>query len=246
MEENVEKKENKAKIAGNVIFYTLLGILLILAGFSITTKITKGRVGNSQYLVVISSSMDGEKQYYETEDGTKYYYDIPTIPVNSLIKIDLIADGKEEEFYSSLKKGDVLTFNYVPLNNVTITHRIVEDPVDVGNGVYKYVVRGDAVEESEIQTLYSDGRTGEIIGKVTFTSLPLGQIYSFLSSRVGRLVLIIIPASCVCIYEIVKIGYIVNKGRKEKIEAEKQDKEKEIEELKKQLEEMKKEQKVED
>lgn len=233
----IKKSKRALKITGNVIFYVVLAFFLVLAGFSITSRVTNGRIGDSQYLVVISGSMDGEKQ----EE-----YDIKTIPVKSLIKVDLVKEGKEEDFYSNLKKGDVLTFNYVSLNNTTITHRIIEDPIKQADGVYKYILKGDAVEgDSDIQTLYSDGRTGEILGKVSFVSLPLGQIYFFMSSKVGTLVLVILPSSAICIFEIAKIIYLVSENkRKKKEEITKEEtnkKDKEIEELKRQLEEAKKE-----
>lgn len=247
MEENTKKKRNKAlKIMGNVIFYTVFAFFFAVACFSVTSRLTGGRIGDSQYLVVVSSSMAGEKQ----EE-----YDIKTIPVKSLIKVDLIKDGKEDEFYSSLKKGDVITFNYIPLDNNTITHRIISDPTRLEDGTYVYELKGDAVEgEGNIQTLYSDGRNGEILGKVSFVSLPLGEMYFFISSKVGTVVLVILPSSAICVFEIAKIIYVVSENNRKKKEAvelaeketkakEIEDKNKEIEELRRQLEEAKKENK---
>lgn len=198
-----------------------------------TFRLTKGKIGNSQYLVVISGSMDGERQDYEIE----------RVPIKSFIKVDLIEEGKEEEFYSSLKKGDVLTFNYLPLNNTTITHRIVEEP-ELLDGVYRYTLKGDAVEGDDTQTLYSDGRTGEILGKVSFVSVPLGYFYFFVSSKVGTLVLIILPCSAICIFEIARIIYMVSedkrKKKEEKQKKETDEKDQKIKELERQLEEAKK------
>lgn len=231
--EKTEKRKSKRalKITGNVIFYGVLAFFVVVAGFSVTSRITKGRIGDSQYLVVVSQSMDGEKQEQ---------YDIKTVPVKSLIKVDLV---KNDDFYSSLKKGDVITFNYLPLNNVTITHRIIEDPLLLSDGTYQYTVKGDAVD-GDTQTLYSDGRTGEILGKVTFVSLPLGQIYLFMSSKVGTLTLVVLPCSAICIFEIAKIIYLVSENNRKKkelaINEEKDKKDREIEELRKQLEEAKK------
>lgn len=227
--DNVSKKTAWKRVR-DIIYFLFLGFFLILAAISVTSRITKGKIGNTQFLVVASGSMDGEKQ----KD-----YDIKTIPVKSLIAVDLIQDGKEDEFYSSLKKGDVLTFNYVSLNNETITHRIVEDPVQIENGVYKYILRGDAVEETQTQTLYSDGRSGEIIGKVKFVNLPLGQMYFFISSKIGTLILVVLPCSLIAIIEICKIIYLISENRSRKKEEEtnaiKEEKDKEIEELKRQL-----------
>ncbi len=232
--ENNQKTKNKkiAKKVGNVLFYVCLSVIFVFAAFSLTSRFTGGRIGDSQFLVVVSSSMDGEPQ----EE-----YEIKKIPVKSLIKVDLIKDGEEKTFYSSLKKGDVLTFNYLALNNATITHRIIEEPTLLSDGeTYQIKLRGDAVEgEGNIQTVYSDGRTGEVIGKVSFVSLPLGQIYFFVSSKVGMLVLIVLPCSAVCIFEIAKIIYVISESKrkeKEKANQEMQNqKDKEIEELKAKL-----------
>ena len=233
--ENNQKTKNKkiAKKVGSILFYACLSVIFVFAAFSLTSRFTGGRIGDSQFLVVVSSSMDGEPQ----EE-----YEIKKIPVKSLIKVDLIKDGEEKTFYSSLKKGDVLTFNYLALNNVTITHRIIEEPTLLSDGeTYQIKLRGDAVEgEGNIQTVYSDGRTGEVIGKVSFVSLPLGRIYFFMSSKVGMLVLIVLPCSAVCIFEITKIIYVVSESKrkdKEKANQEIQNqKDKEIEELKAKLE----------
>ncbi len=235
--ENVDKKNEKKifKLIGNIVFYICLCFVFLLAIFSIFTRVTKGKIGSSQFLVVISSSMDGNEEDYE----------IKSIPVKSLIKINLIEEGKEDEFYSSLKKGDVLTFNYIPLNNVTITHRIVSDPEVLDDGVIKYELRGDAVEgEGNIQTLYSDGRTGEILGKVSSVSLVFGNMLYFVTSKVGTIVLVILPSTAICIYEISKIIYVISENKRKKREQEQLEesnkKDREIEELKRQLEEAKK------
>lgn len=228
-QKNTESKKNPVKIVLNIIFYVLVAILLFFAAISITTRITKGKIGSSQYLVIISSSMEGEE---------KEEYDIKTIKVKSLIKIDLV---KDDNFYSSLKKGDVITFNYIYLGNETITHRIVEDPI-LDKGVYKYKVQGDAVSD-DYQTLYSDGRTGEIIGKVTFVSYPIGLFYFFINSKVGMVVLVILPSSAICIYEIFKVIFIISERKRvqkeEVVNKTVEEKDAEIERLKKLLDEKK-------
>ena len=80
-----KKKQSIWKRILNVLFYVLLGILFVLACISMTFRLTKGKIGNSQYLVVISGSMDGERQDYEIE----------SVPIKSFIKVDLIEEGKE-------------------------------------------------------------------------------------------------------------------------------------------------------
>ena len=220
------------RISGNVLFYLLLVLLLLLAGLSITSRVTGGRIGNSQYLVVISSSMDGEEQSE---------YPIKTIPIGSLIKDEV--NDNSDAFYSSLKKGDILTFNYTSLGNETITHRIIEDPVKTEDGTFRYVVKGDAVED-DCQVLYSDGRSGEIIGKVVSVNLPLGKFMLFLTSKKGMAFCVIIPCTLGFCFEIYRIFSYVFLEKKKKTDEKKnealQAKDKEIEELKKQLAEQEK------
>lgn len=231
-----EKKEKKSivKIILNIFFYVILVILILFAGVSIASRVNNGKIGSHQFLVVISASMDGEEQ----EE-----YDIKTIPVKSLIGVKL--NTYDNEFYSSLKKGDVLTFNYVSLNNETITHRIVEDPEILDDGIYKFTLKGDAVSGNEYQYLYSDGRSGEIIGKVTFVSYPLGVLYFFISSKIGTVVLVIIPSTLICLYEIYRIVFLLGKEKSKKDEAKEdkvEEKDKQIQELQKQIDELKKQQ----
>lgn len=229
---NKGKIKTVFRITGNILFYILLVVLLFLAGLSITSRVTGGRIGNSQYLVVISASMDG---------GEQKEYPIKTIPVGALIKDEV--NDNSDAFYSSLKKGDVLTFNYISLGNETITHRIIEEPVKRDDGTYRYVVKGDAVDDDS-QVLYSDGRTGEIIGKVVSVNLPLGKFMLFLTSKKGMAFCVIIPCTlgfCFEIYKIFDYIYLEKKKKNdEKKEADLEAKDKEIEELKKQLEEKKK------
>lgn len=226
-----EKKPKKwLKILSDVLFMVLLVIIAFFAVIAITSRVTGGKIGNHQYLVVVSSSMDGEEQKE---------YDIKTIPIKSLIKVECVPDKEDEQasFYSSLKVGDVLTFNYLDLGNATITHRIIEVNV-LKDNVYQYIVKGDAVE-NDTQTLYSDGRTGEIIGKVVSTNGFIGHIYYFINQPIGMVAVIIIPASLLCIYEIGKVIYLLMDDRKKKkaqaIENEARKKDEEIEMLKKKL-----------
>ena len=74
----------------------------------------------TDYKIVISGSMDGEP---------RGQYDIPTIPVGSMVFIHKVPSGDGAEgFYASLEVGDVLTFDYshpVSHEDMVVTHRII-------------------------------------------------------------------------------------------------------------------------
>jgi signal peptidase I len=227
-----KKKKSPWKIVGDVAFWVLAGFLLVLACLSITLRATGGHIGDSEYRIVISGSMDGEKKDYP----------ISTIPVGSLVKIqDVPSDtAKAQTFYSDLKEGDVLTFHYFVYTAEkgetieTITHRIIK--ITETNGVYTYVCKGDAVEGNDVQTLTSDG--GSIIGKVTYVNHGLGVFYTFQTSKTGMIILIIVPCFAVCAYEVGKIIYIITAEKKEKAMAKKNEqdeKDRKIKELEEQL-----------
>lgn len=110
--------------------------------------------------LVVSSSMDGEKTDYE----------IPTIPLNSLIMIKLL----DESEHGDIEIGDVITFKR---GGKLIVHRVVEIEEIEGSG-YKFITKGDAnlVVDSPV---YSD----MVAGKVTGLSLYAGKLVAMSKSH---------------------------------------------------------------
>ncbi len=142
--------------------------------------------------VVVSGSMDGEPRNYE----------ISTIPVSSLVVIHKV---NNDNFYSSLKVGDVLTFNYtspVSKENMVVTHRITD--IKESSGVYTYTLKGDSVADDPTngssQVITSD--SGKIIGKVVGVSHWLGLLVVFLSTLTGKICLIAIPCVLLIVFEL--------------------------------------------
>lgn len=104
----------------------------------------------------------------------------PTISAGSLVIFDK-GITKEE-----LQVGDIIIFHYAPYGDVPITHRII-DIVKNGDTI-QYICKGDA--SSGLQTISS----GDVIGKITFTSMFLGNLLTFIQTPsvliIGSLVLI--------------------------------------------------------
>ena len=142
--------------------------------------------------VVVSGSMDGEPRDYE----------ISTIPVSSLV---LIHKVNSDDFYQSVKIGDVLTFNYthpVSKENMVVTHRITD--IRESSGVYTYTLKGDSVADDPTngssQIVTSD--SGDIIGKVVGVSHWLGILIIFMSTWTGKICLITIPCVLLIVFEL--------------------------------------------
>ena len=176
------------------------GYVALINGGSLNLSDTEARV-------VVSGSMDGEPRDY----------DIRTIPTGSLVLIHPVDD------YSSLKVGDVLTFDYIhptSFESMVVTHRIVG--IDVDDEIYTYMLTGDSIADDptngSIQVVTSD--SGDIHGKVVGTSLLLGQLVVFLSSWTGKLCLVVIPCLILVFSEMANIVRILRSGGEEDVPAE--------------------------
>ena len=97
-----------------------------------------------------------------------------------------------------LVTGDIITFYSTnPLyGGRPITHRIVER---LASG--EFVVKGDANEEADPETVPSEN----IIGKVIIKAPGLGKLQFFVASKSGWLIAIIIPALAIIVYDIYKL-----------------------------------------
>ena len=121
-------------------------IVIVIVAFSAYTMYDLNgksfNFSNSEMRIVVSGSMDGEPQPY----------DIPTIPVNSVI---IIKHMSQEQVSKDLEVGDVIAFN---VNGKIITHRIIEK-----NDLTKtFTTKGDANMGAE--TVPYAIVTGEVVG----------------------------------------------------------------------------------
>ncbi len=164
---------------------------------------------DTQRLIVISSSMDGEPR---TE------YEIETIPVGSMVFVTEVPDGasERESFYESLRVGDILTFNYThPISHerMVVTHRIVE--ISSSGGSYTYTMAGDSIVDdptnSSVQIVTSD--SGDIIGKVTGVSVWLGYLATFMSEWYGKVLIVLIPCAIIIASEAGNIVRVLRGGK---------------------------------
>ena len=255
-EEKTEvKKEKKEHSKAYRIVNIILDVLFVaFAAFAITAIIFRnttsnnkdGRSINGNQLRTIETASMAENNHIDPE--TYKTYEIKTLPVNTLINIKEVSKKNPEKFYDDLKVGDVLTFVYYTTINgsrgqYVFTHRLIEKE-EVTDG-YRLTLMGDAEQPSGgTQTVYTNPVTAEqsfsyVLGKVTWSNHPVGEVVSFLKSRNGILFLVIIPCSALFLYEIGKIIFIVVKDKKNKKALATQEKmdssQAEIESLKAQL-----------
>ncbi|MBQ8319673.1 MAG: hypothetical protein IJX81_02230 [Clostridia bacterium] len=231
-----------AKIVLQILLYFVLAVCLLAVIVATTTKRDENgakTVFGHQLRIVLSDSMA------ECELTDVSEYEIGSLPTETLLLVEVVPTDKEkaEEWYSQLKKGDVLTFRYQYDLQVTITHRIAEDPVKKETGGYIIKLEGDnKTSESESERMYqtidtslSETSSNYVIGKVVGASYPLGKFIYILKQPVGIVCVIIIPALIVIIMEVVRIVSVLNEEKRKKAEEAVKVQEDEIEELKKQI-----------
>ena len=189
----------------------LIVLVVCLTGYAAHLNGGSLDFSDTEAKIVVSGSMDGEPRDY----------DIRTIPTGSLIMIHQVPSDPSD-FYSSLKVGDVLTFDYIhPVSqeSMVVTHRIIA--IDESSGAYTYTLKGDSIADDptngSVQVIASD--SGDVIGKVVGVSHWLGVLAVFVSTWTGKLCLILIPCVILIVSEVRNIVRIL-KG--EAVEEEKE------------------------
>jgi signal peptidase len=119
-------------------------------------------------------------------------------------KYDVIINfGIKEE--KDLKVGDIITFysDSIDTNGFTVTHRI-NQILDV-DGSKVYITKGDNNQQPD------DGYITykNIVGKYAFKIPQVGRVQFLLSSKVGWLIIILIPALGIILMDSIKIFKIV-------------------------------------
>ena len=108
-----------------------------------------------------------------------------------------------------LKKGDIITFNSTDYrySGVLVTHRIV-DIEKTTSGEYLYTTKGDNNNTQDSSRIGFD----EIYGRVLFRIPKIGYIQYYLSSILGWVAIIIVPAIMIIGYDIYKLVKTLRNG----------------------------------
>ena len=236
-------------IATNVVLYFFLALCIFSVIFTIFSKKDADGAANLfgfQMRVVITDSMAKSENSKDVSE-----YDIGSLPVNSMVFVDLVPEDKDEalEWYSELEVGDVLTFRYTYSTQLTITHRItgIREKYGFVGGEQKLVgyvidLEGDNKSSSDqhllkqtIDTSMRESSTNYVIGRVTAKSISLGLLITLLKNPVGIVFVVIVPCVIIIFLEVLKIinAFAADKKRAERQKQEQKDSE--IEELRRKL-----------
>ena len=241
---------NKARMkkTGNIVLNVLMYIFLVLCVFSVIITIISKRdpdgaaeVFGYQMRVVTSDSMA------ECELTDVSAYKIKDIPIRSMVFVKVMPDepAEADEFYRSLKVGDVLTFRYVYTTQVTITHRITSiTEKDTGGFVIELAGDNKNSEDGQLTQIIDTSipnNTNYVIGKVTGQSKAFGAVMSFLMNPIAIVLIIIVPCVIIILLEMLKIVRLFTSDKKKREREEKESKENELEELRRKLAALEKE-----
>jgi signal peptidase I len=172
------------------ITYGVVTLLLILVA-ALTLFTIFGVPGQqAKILVVQSGSME------------------PTIKTGSLIVIS------PDSEYST---GDVITFNSIleednPREYV-ITHRINDTKIENGSEVFE--TKGDANNIADNFLISED----QILGEVRFSLPYIGYLIDFAKSKIGFVILILIPTIIICYQE---VQNIIKEGKRMSVKKNKE------------------------
>ncbi len=210
------------RITVNVLIYVFFAACALSLILFAASKPNDGRgaeLFGRQYLTVLTNSME------KCDETDVSMYEIQDIPVDSMILVDPVPEDPVEAdaWYASLKRGDVLTFRYYYVQQVTITHRITDIQKNKDGNGYTIQLAGDN-KASDANTLTQTIDTSKtespnyVIGKVTSVNYFLGWLVSLIKSKVGIVCFIIIPCAALAVYEVVHIITLVTKKKRKDAE----------------------------
>lgn len=238
---NKMKIKKICKIVTDVILYLFIAICLfsvVLTIFSKKDADGSAEIFGYQMRVVVSDSM-AKSEFTDVSD-----FKIKSIPIRSMIFVKVMPTDPAEadEWYRSLKVGDVLTFRYVYTTQETITHRIISINEKPTGGFVIELAGDNKLSEDGLlsQTIDTSipNNMNYVIGKVTGKAYLLGVVMSFLMQPVGIILAIIIPCLIIVILEVIKITMVLTAEKRQKEKAAREKQELELDELRRKIAEL--------
>ena len=239
---------SKLKKTGSVAVNALLYIFLLICILSVFLTVSSKKDSNGaveifgyQMRIVTSESM-AKCEYTDVSE-----YRIKDIPLRSMVFVKVMPNDRNEadEFYRSLKVGDVLTFRYVYATQVTITHRITSiTEKETGGFVIELAGDNKSADDGQLTQVIDTSipnNTNYVIGKVTFQARLFGALMSFLMQPMGIIILIILPCFVIIMLEVLKIANLFTADKKKREQDERAKTEIELEELRQKLAELERE-----
>ena len=185
------------------VLLLIIGVLLIYYFISMRLYATHGEKFEPKFSVytIVSESME------------------PTINV-----YDVIVNTKVDK-PDDIKPNDVITFTstWQVTYGMTITHRVVGTK-KLDDGSICYITRGDNNTQEDQACV----KENNVIGVVKAVIPGLGRIQAFLSSSLGWLLIIIVPALYIIVKDILKLFKLSKEVKEEELEKENANKNKRI------------------
>ncbi|WP_053366869.1 signal peptidase I SipW [Bacillus sp. FJAT-27245] len=144
----------------------IYGLLICIIALVINSKIQEGtpKVFGYEIMTVLSGSME------------------PGIKTGSIIAVKPTTDP------TKYKKGDIITFKAADNPNILITHRIID--VEKANDFVQYTTKGDNNDSKDLSPVTE----GNVVAEYTGFTIPyIGIIMSFIQSKKGAIILLIVP-----------------------------------------------------
>ena len=199
---NVKKKEYKTKFGsifnriGKIFSYAVIVVLIFCALFfvyyflsnAIYKKNPNSPLPRFGLYTIISPSMVPSIKVYDT---------VVTMTVDP----------------SNIKIGDVISFisSSSISRGLLVTHRVI-NVTKASNGEIAFQTKGD----NNLTADSSVAMSSNIIGKVVFKIPQLGRIQFFIAQKAGWLIIVVLPALGVIIYDFIKLFKLL--GVNEKME----------------------------
>ncbi len=156
------------------------------------------------FLIFVVNFID--KQYYlRTGENKKDLFSAYTIVSPSMVPainvLDVVVTMRVND-PEDLEVGDIITFISTDYrySGILVTHRIY-DIEKTSNGEYLFTTKGDNNNTQDSTRISYD----EIYGKVIFRIPKIGYIQYYLSSILGWIVIIVVPAIMIIGYDIYKL-----------------------------------------
>lgn len=103
---------------------------------------------------------------------------------------------------NDIEKGDVITFisNSNVSKGLTVTHRVIDIIIN-NDGSKSYITKGDNnLKADQAPVNYND-----VLGKVLFKIPQLGRVQFLIADKFGWMIVVLIPALGVIIYDFIKL-----------------------------------------
>ncbi len=202
--------KHKFKLLSTIVSWTLFILLILIA-------------------IVLVYYFIATKIYAKKDNSYRPAFGLYTIISPSMEKTlniyDVIVNVKVKK-ESDIKVGDIITFisSSTSSKGMTITHRVIEITDSENGKLYK--TKGDNNVSPDPQPATFDN----IIGKVIFKIPQLGRLQSILTTKLGWLILVVIPAFIIILFDILKL-FRIHGAEKNIEEVVKIDKQKEAKEI---------------